>query len=67
MSLDPTLQIARMLLNISWLDLAIVDFAAMSAKLSLVQSAVCGTIRTAITFTWRYEEQQRWGTVWQRL
>lgn len=36
MSLDPTLQIARMLLNIPWLDLAVVDLAAVSAKLSLV-------------------------------
>jgi hypothetical protein len=57
MSLDPTLQIARILLNIAWLDLAIVDFAAVSAELSLVQRAVYGAMRTAKTFAWRYEKR----------
>jgi alkylation response protein AidB-like acyl-CoA dehydrogenase len=43
-SLDPTLQVARMLLNSALLDLTILNFAVVSAKLSLVQRAICGTI-----------------------
>jgi hypothetical protein len=58
MSCDLALQKVRILLNIAWLDLAIVDFAAVSAELSLVQKAVYGAMRIAITFAWRYEVRQ---------